>query len=113
MPTVQPLEQETLIQQTLQQAFHQQVHDLLAMPIPSVPVPIPEILTSTVPTPVQTELAPSMPVVVSQQEAASASMESSQAPRRYVPPSGAGLPPRRRVAYRLPPRRPDNGDDSP
>ncbi|RPD78423.1 hypothetical protein L226DRAFT_520772 [Lentinus tigrinus ALCF2SS1-7] len=88
----------------------------IAMPVPVLPMSMP---FSSVPTPVETNVVAPTPTSVhtpvsAHPESVSYAGEAmvAQAPRRYVPPGGAGMPARRRVGGRFSPRPSNISNDS-
>lgn len=101
----QPQPNDQAFDASIYEMFMQQPQPQLAMPTPMRPIPVTDI--SVVPTPVQTEPSygyPSAPVAQPQHaptpvaSASAPAAEPAPAPPRYVPPRGAAMAGRRRVA---------------
>lgn len=116
MPVMQELgpEQSISAYQTFPYGVQQQVvQPQLAMPVPVAPVSM-HALASVTPS-IQTNVLPPTPPSVHTPDHSvplshHAEAAVAQTGRRYVPPSGAGMPARRRVAGRFMPRRSDHSD---
>ncbi len=96
---------------------HQMQQARLAMPRPIVPVTMEALSSVATSDPTQaadpTPASAHSPVSAHpESESYNAETAPAQASHRYVPPSGAGMPARRRVAGRFQPRRSNLGNDS-